>query len=422
MTPEPERRPSCEDPVLRDALPVADALARILGETRIVEKTEVVPLEKASNRILAESLPVRLDVPPRDNSAVDGYALRAADIPREGGRRLVLRGTALAGHPYAAAPIEPGTCIRITTGAPLPEGIDTVVMQEHCEVDGDGVLIGASLRPGANTRKAGEDLRRGDTLLPAGSRIGPAELGLIASQGYARVNVYLRPRVAVFSTGDEICLPGGTPGPGQIHDSNRYTLLALLNGLDADILDLGILPDEPAAVRQALESAAASTDAVITSGGVSVGEADHVKTALAALGSVEFWKVAMKPGRPLAFGRLGQTLFFGLPGNPVAVMVTFLQFVRPALQRLAGQSPETPWRISAISDVDLRKRPGRTEYQRGIMSRGAQGELHVRPWGPDGSGILRSMHEADCFIVLDHEAGPVRAGEQVDVQPFAGLM
>lgn len=417
---EPSRSPSCTDPVEAGALPLAQALAQILAAITPIAETERLPLEDCLDRTLAEPLLARLDVPPLTNSAVDGYALRAEDLPREGGRELRIVGTALAGRPSECG-VGPGEALRIMTGAPLPQGADTVLMQEHCEAGADRIRVGPGHRRGENVRAAGEDLRRGEPVFAAGRRLSPADLGLAASQGVTELNVFRRPRIALFSTGDELCPQGVEPGPGQIYDSNRFTLMGMVRRLGAEVVDLASLPDAPEVLLAELERAGAGADAVITSGGVSVGEADHVKSALAALGSVAFWKVAMKPGRPLAFGRLGRAVFFGLPGNPVAVMVTFYQLVKPALERLAGQNPEPPLLIPAVAAAPIRKRPGRTEFQRGVMWRDETGLLRVRPWGPDGSGILRSMSEANCLIVLGHDSGSLAAGEPVDVQPLAGL-
>lgn len=420
MIAEPRRQPSCDDPVLRDALPLEEARRRILAQIAPLAECERLPIEHALGRVLAEPVKALRDVPPHANSAVDGYALRGEDLPESGGRELRIVGTALAGRPLERA-IGPGEAVRIMTGAPIPPGADTVLMQEHCEAGADWVRVGPGHRVGENLRRAGEDLRRGEEVLAAGRRLRPADLGLAASQGVSELEVLRSPRVAVFSTGDELCPQGVEPGPGQIYDSNRFTLMGMLQRLGAEVIDLGSLPDDPEVMLEALERAGREADVVLTSGGVSVGEADYVKTALTTLGSVDFWKVAIKPGRPLAFGRLGDALFFGLPGNPVAVMVTFYQLVRPALLRLAGEQAPDPLLVPAVTESRLRKRPGRTEFQRGLYRREADGRLTVRPWGPDGSGILRSMSAANCFIVLPHEAGSVEAGEQVDIQPFEAL-
>jgi molybdopterin molybdotransferase len=414
---EQEREPSCTDAYEPDALRVDSARARIMAAVRPITEAETVAVQDALGRVLAADLRALMDVPPHENSAVDGYALCSADLPDRGKAELMVKGKALAGHPFAAR-IGPGECVRIMTGAPMPPGADVVVMQEHCTAGETAILIASGHRAGENVRRAGEDLRRGEVFLARGRTLGPAELGLAASQGLAEVEVIRRPRIAVFSTGDEVRAPGVALAEGQIFDSNRYTLRALLEKLGAEVIDLGIVPDSPEALRRALEQAGADGDAVITSGGVSVGEADYIKSMLRSSGEVSFWKVAIKPGRPLAFGRLGKALFFGLPGNPVAVMVAFQQFVRPAMQRLSGAQEREPLLLRARALGRLRKRPGRMEFQRGVLSRDSDGDLVVRPWGPEGSGILRSMSDANCYIVLDHDSATVEPGQTVDVQPF----
>jgi len=342
-------------------------------------------------------------------------------VPEGGTARLVMVGTALAGRPFAGE-VRAGQCVRIMTGAVLPAGADAVVMQERVTAAAEGIAVAAGLRAGDNVRRAGEDLRVGEDAVAAGRVIGPAELGLLASLGVTEVTVARRPRVAFFSTGDELRSPGEPLGEGQIYDSNRYTLFGMLTRLGAEAVDLGVVRDTPEALRAALEEASAAADVVITSGGVSVGEADFVREVLADLGEVSLWKVAIKPGRPLAFGRLGQAWFFGLPGNPVAVMVTFYAFVQPALRRLMGQSGPLPQRFTVRCLSRLAKRPGRTEYQRGILRRDADGRLAVEKTGAQGSGILSSMSAADCFIVLPPEQGAVEPGDLVEVEPFHGLV
>ncbi|RME35768.1 MAG: molybdopterin molybdenumtransferase MoeA, partial [Gammaproteobacteria bacterium] len=330
-------------------------------------------------------------------------------------------GTALAGHPFEGS-VEPGECVRIMTGAPLPEGADTVVMQEAVETEGEMVRVPAGLRPGENVRMAGEDIRRGQPVLEPGRRLTAADLGLLASVGIAEVNVFRPLRVAFFSTGDELRSIGERLRPGDVYDSNRYTLHGMLARLGAQRLDLGVVPDDPATMRRTFEEAAREADVVITSGGVSVGEADYVKGILEELGEVGFWKIAIKPGRPLAFGRVGEAVFFGLPGNPVSVMVTFYQFVQPALRRMQGEPPAEPLLVRARTVDRLKKRPGRTEFQRGRMERDTQGELTVSSVGNQGSGVLSSMHRANCFIILEPDRGGVEPGELVTVQPFDGLI
>ncbi|NIR60370.1 MAG: molybdopterin molybdenumtransferase MoeA, partial [Gammaproteobacteria bacterium] len=374
-------------------------------------------LADALGRVLAEPVRSPLDVPGHTNSAVDGYALDGRALPAGEPARFEVVGELRAG---AAAParVPAGGCVRIMTGAPLPAGADTVIMQEHAAREGAWIRVGPGHRAGQNVRQAGEDLARGQVAVAAGTRLGAAELGLLASLGVAEVAVQRRLRVAYGSTGDELRSPGEPVAGGQIYDSNRFTLRALLEGLDVEGVDLGILSDTPEAVEDALRQGARHADAIITSGGVSVGEADYVKTVLQRRGRIDFWKVAIKPGRPFACGTLDGTAFFGLPGNPVAAMVTFLQLVRPALTVMGGGRWRPPLRVRARAAAPLRKRPGRTEFQRGVLEAGADGTLTVRPWGPQGSGILRSMSEADCFVVLPHEAGPVEEGAEVLVEPF----
>ncbi len=403
-------------------LPVAEARRRILSEVAPVRGSERLALRSALGRVLAQDVVSPFDVPGHTNSAVDGYALAGSDLPAQGETALRVIGTAWAGRAFPGA-LPPGACVRIMTGAALPAGADTVIMQEHVTPQGETVRIGTGHRRGQNVRAAGEDLARGAVALARGRRLTPADLGLLASIGQAEVAVHRRVRVAFFSTGDELRSLGEALGPGMIYDSNRYTLYGMLSALGVEILDLGVVRDEREALRAAFREAGAVADAVITSGGVSVGEADYVKETLAALGQVGFWQIAMKPGRPLAFGRLLDGVFFGLPGNPVAVMVTFYQFVQPALQRMMGEDPVgAPPTFEARSVSRFRKQPGRTEFQRAIAEHDSNGELVVRATGAQGSGILRSMSQANCFVVLPEDAGNVEPGMRVAVQPFFGLM
>lgn len=398
----------------------AEALERILDTCDPIPEAEQVPLETALGRVLYEDIIAPMNVPPADNSAMDGYAVRAADLPPSGSGSLRLKGRVLAGHPLGST-VAPGECVSIMTGAPVPDGADTVVMREQAQAAAGLVQIGPGHQPGENIRRRGEDLRAGDTVLPRGRRLRPADLGLIASLGIPLAHVFRRPRVALFSTGDEVCNPGDSPRGGQIFDSNRYSLRGLLEDFGAEVLDLGILPDDAERLRSVLREAALSADVVLSSGGVSVGEADYVTGVLSELGTVSFWRIAIKPGRPLAFGTLGsRSLFFGLPGNPVAAMVTFLRFVRPALQRISGQAPEEPPSFEVPCRDALKKSPGRTEFQRGILRRDDTGRLCVEVTGRQGSGILHSMSQATCLIVLEHDRGPVAAGETVTVQLLPG--
>jgi len=411
---------SCADARESSALSVDQARHRIAHALRPLPGWEKLPVRAALDRVLAQDLLSPCNVPAHDNSAMDGYALAAADLPEGRARTLQVIGTCLAGQAWRE-PIGPGQCVRIMTGAVMPPGADTVVMQEQVERQGDRISIGTGHRAGQNVRRAGEDLAVDQIAVPAGKRLRPAELGLLASLGTAEVPVRPKPRVAFFSTGDELRSIGETLDEGQVYDSNRYTLYGMLRRLGVEPVDLGVIGDDPEALRRGFRDAAASADAVITSGGVSVGEADYVKAILGELGQVDFWKIAMKPGRPLAFGMLGDCPFFGLPGNPVAVMVTFYQLVQPALRRLAGETEYQPRRFPVPCRTRLKKRPGRTEFQRGLLELEPAGGLSVRPTGKQGSGILSSMSQADCFIVLPAETADVEPGDLVLVEPFQGL-
>lgn len=421
MSAEPENRPSCADAADPESLTVAEARRRIVQAMVPLIATERVALRDGLDRVLGETVRAPQDVPLCTNSAMDGYALAGGDLPAEGTREVECIGDAFAGHPFTGR-VYSGQCVRIMTGAPMPEGTDTVVMQEQARAEGGRISIGNRHRPGQNVRQAGEDIARGEPVLGPGRTLTPADLGLLASVGVAEIAVRRRPRVAFFSTGDELRSVGQPLGAGDVYDSNRYTLFGMLRRAGVQVSDLGVVPDEPAALESALRQAAVGADAVITSGGVSVGEADYVKGLLERLGEPYFWKIAMKPGRPLTFGRVGDAWFFGLPGNPVAVMVTFYQFVLPALSKLATGHEQPPLLFDAVSESDLRKRPGRTEFLRGILGRTADGRLTVRTTGKQGSGVLRSMSLADCFIVLPDASGDVQAGQLVTVQPFAGLI
>ncbi|MCB1748082.1 MAG: molybdopterin molybdotransferase MoeA [Gammaproteobacteria bacterium] len=411
------RDPSCDDDFDHASLTCNEAIERILAAVEVVEGHERLHLRAALGRVLAGDIHSPVDVPQHTNSAMDGYAVRAADLPTHGTARFTVIGTAFAGRPFDGA-AGAAQAVRIMTGAPLPDGTDTVIMQEHVASDGAAITVDGQHQRGQNVRAAGEDLRRGQRVLARGHRLGAAELGLVASLGIGEVDVTRRVRVAYFSTGDELRSIGEPLGRGEIFDSNRYTLYGMLREAGAEIIDMGVVRDTREAVEQALREAAAVADVVITSGGVSVGEADYIKSVLAAIGQVGFWKVAMKPGRPLAFGRIGRARFFGLPGNPVSVMVTFQQFVLPALTRMAGAAPRPPLTLQARTTATLKKRPGRMEFQRGMLARGADGVLEVTPTGDQGSGILHSMSTADCYIVLDIGCGRVEPGSLVDVQPF----
>jgi molybdopterin molybdotransferase len=416
---------SCLDGYDPDALHVDKAREAIRACLAPVAETETVATREALGRILAEDIVPAIDVPAHDNSAMDGYAVRAADLAGGGETRLEEIGTAFAGRPFDG-PVGAGQCVRVMTGAVMPRGADTVVVQEVTRKEGARIVIPAGQKARQNVRYAGEDLKKGVAVLKAGSIVRAAELGLIASLGIARVRVKRRLRVAFFSTGDELVSIGTPLAEGQIYDSNRYTLHGMLARLGVEAIDMGVVRDDPRLLEEAFRKAASEADAVVTTGGVSVGEADFVKALMAKLGEVLFWKIAMRPGRPMAFGRIesgGKGAFlFGLPGNPVAVMVTFHQFVRGALLALAGCAGDTqPPLLRVPAAAPMRKVPGRTEYQRGVLEGSVKSGFTVRPTGAQGSGVLRSMAEADCFIVLEHERGTVAAGELVSVQLMDAL-
>ncbi|MDE2368173.1 MAG: molybdopterin molybdotransferase MoeA [Burkholderiales bacterium] len=405
---------------------VAEARAAIAGALRPLDRSETVELTAALGRVLGADVVSPIDVPAHDNSAMDGYAFASADLRADAPTRLQACGTLLAGAPYAGA-VAPGSCLRIMTGAVMPAGLDTVVPHELCRVDGDTVTIEPGvIRAGENRRRRGEDLKLGLPALRAGTLLRPAELGLIASLGIDRVAVVARLRVALFSTGDELRTLGQPLDPGCIYDSNRYTLRAALERLGFEVIDLGLVADDPAALQATLEQAVARADVVLTSGGVSMGDADHVRAVLARMGEVAFWKVAMRPGRPFAFGPLraaGRSAWlFALPGNPVAALVTFYALARDALLQLAGAAARPVPMLQARCATPIRKRPGRTEFQRAIVEPAAGGGWQVRLTGSQGAGILRSMSEANALVVLRHEQGSVAAGDPVDVLLFDGLV
>lgn len=410
-----------------NALPVAQAQAFIAQLVPRVQAVESLALRSALGRVLARDIVSPIAVPSHDNSAMDGYALRSADLATDGDTLITVAGTGYAGQPFGGT-VAPGQGLRIMTGAVMPEGLDTVVPQEFTTRLDDGrVRIPAgTVKAGDNRRLRGEDLALGEPALTAGRILTPADLGLMASLGQAEVPVFRRLRVAFFSTGDELRSIGQPLDPGCVYDSNRYTIWGMLSRLGVELIDLGVVPDEPAALTAAFTQAAASADAVITSGGVSVGEADHTKQVMRELGEVLFWTIAMRPGRPMAIGRIGEpgkaAILFGLPGNPVAVMVTFYAFVRDALLAMSGAQVAPLPMLRAVSEAPLRKKPGRTEYQRGIVRQAEDGRWTVRITGAQGSGILRSMSEANGMVVLHHGQGSVAAGDLVDVMPFHGII
>ena len=422
--PKTLREISCADDYDPDSMPVDRARELIRTFLVPVTATERVHLRAALGRVLATDIVSPVAVPAHDNSAMDGYAVRFADLTPEGETTLARVGESFAGRPSGVA-VRPGECVRIFTGGVIPEGADTVVMQERAsEADGRvRIAARAVSKAGQNRRPAGEDLKAGQIVFHSGQRVHPAELGMIASLGTGEVTVFRRLRVAFFSTGDELKPIGTQLAAGEIYDSNRYTIHGMLQRLSCEILDMGVVPDVPDALERALADAAGAADVVVTSGGVSVGDADYVKSLIDKLGEVLFWKIAMKPGRPLAYGRIGHAHFFGLPGNPVSAMVTFYEFVQDALKILQGQrdiAPAPTFKVPLSSPI--RKVPGRTEFQRGILSPDGDGGFTVRTTGEQGSGILSSMSRANCFIVLPADTGDCAVGERVDVQLLEGLI
>ncbi|HJV02960.1 MAG TPA: gephyrin-like molybdotransferase Glp [Burkholderiaceae bacterium] len=417
---------SCLDAYDPDAMSVRDA-QRIIGDfITPIQSSEKVALRSALDRVLAQDVISPINVPACDNSAMDGYALRGADLPTEGSVTLAVIGIVYAGRPTALT-CGPGQCVRIMTGGAMPAGCDTVLPQELAAAIGDGsVTIAAGvLKAGDNRRFKGEDLAEGGVAIARGKVVRPADLGLIASLGLAEVAVQRRLRVAFFSTGDELRSVGETLDTGCVYDSNRYTLFGMLQRLGCDVIDMGIVKDDTVALEAALRSGCENADAIITSGGVSDGAADYTRAMMARLGDVAFWKLNMRPGRPLAFGKINSNghsaWLFGLPGNPVAVMVSFYFFARAALLHMMGANAPLPL-LRARAQAGIRKRPGRSEFQRGVLSTGVDGAPQVRLTGAQGSGILRSMSEANCMVVLRDDQGNVAEGDMVDVLPFEGLL
>ena len=410
----------CFDP-RTGLVPIADAEQRILENVDASEQIEVVPLPDALGRVLAYRATSAIDVPPHANSAMDGFAISAAALPSNGTKTFRVVGTALAGRPWV------GTCdkseiVQVMTGAVMPEGTDTVVIQEDVAVTDQTASIGAGHKPGQNVRMAGEDLAQGTLAVEAGTRIGPAELGVLASTGIGRVAVVRKPVATVFSTGDELMNAGETLTPGAIYDSNRYVLEGLLQQTGITVKNLGIIRDQAHTTIESLARASENSDVIITSGGVSTGSADYVIKALEELGEVALWRIAIRPGRPFAFGKIGNALFFGLPGNPVAVMVTYYRLVQPALRKLMGESDLNPVPVvKARAATRFRKKPNRAEVYRAVLSLDENGEPIVFSTGQQGSGLLSSMSRANCFVLLDDDAVTAEPGDSVDVQLFDGL-
>lgn len=404
-----------------NSLPVAEALARVEKSIVALDRSESLSISELLDRILAEDIHSPIDVPPYTNSAMDGYAIDGSSLPAENEKAYQLVGTVFAGTPLNR-PVPASHCARIMTGGQMPEGTDTVIMQEHVRIENDKVFIGTNHKQGQNVRHAGEDINEGQIVFKEGKRITAADIGVLASLGISQANVRSLLNVSIFSTGDELVPLGTRLKPGQIYDSNRHTLIAMLKRFGANIHDYGVIKDNRETIENAFTEAAKTADVLITTGGVSVGDADFVKETLKKMGEVNFWKIAMKPGRPLAYGKIKQCLFFGLPGNPVSTMVTFYQFVIPALIKLQGETTSQNITLPLRCSTTIRKNPGRMEFQRGIMEYDDNGELTVRSTGGQGSHMLSSMATANCFIILSVECKGVNAGEIVEVQPFAGLI
>ncbi|TNY97066.1 bifunctional molybdopterin-guanine dinucleotide biosynthesis adaptor protein MobB/molybdopterin molybdotransferase MoeA [Vibrio parahaemolyticus] len=412
-----EKDAACCDTLSPAFLSVVQGQEKILSLVNTVSEIEACKIENAYGRVLAEHIISPVNVPQYTNSAMDGYAIRSDDVDRNSYQIVA---EVMAGHAYDQ-PLEVGQAVKIMTGAPTPRNGDTVVMREQASQEGDKVTFnGANIKAGQNVRQAGEDLAIGSDVFTAGTRLASPEMGMIASLGFGEANVFRKLKVAVFSTGDEVQAPGTEQKANSIYDSNRFTIMGMLEKLGCEILDFGILEDNEQLMIEALENASAQADVVMTSGGVSVGDADYIKLALDKLGQIDFWRINMRPGRPLAFGQINNKPFFGLPGNPVAVMVSFINFVEPALRKMQGEQGWKPLKVNAIATENLRSRQGRTEFSRGIYELDNTGRLTVRTTGKQGSGILRSMSEANCLIEISPAIDTVKAGESVTIIPLQG--
>jgi molybdopterin molybdotransferase len=411
-------QPSCADPADPASISVTEALDRIEQRVLAVHACERLPIRECLGRVNNEAVKSPHNVPPLPNSAMDGFAVAIGSLQKDAVTELEEVGTAYAGNPFAGS-CASGQCVRIMTGALIPEGADAVIMQEQAEVGDNGkIRVDANHRVGENIRQAGEDVKQDETVIEAGVRLSPADLGVLASLGIGQLQVKRKPVVAFFSTGDELVPVGEPLEPGKIYDSNRYSLHGMLSRLSVDIIDLGVVRDDLDSMREVLTRASTQADLIISTGGVSVGEADFIKPALEELGTTEFWKIAIKPGRPLTFGQIGASIFMGLPGNPVAVMVTFSQFVLPAIEVLSGAHMRRPSLFRAQAMEAMRKKPGRTEFQRGIASLDENNRWQVVKTGKQGSGILTSMSRANCFIVLPDDNAGVESGDEVSIQLF----
>ncbi|HCE3220264.1 TPA: bifunctional molybdopterin-guanine dinucleotide biosynthesis adaptor protein MobB/molybdopterin molybdotransferase MoeA [Vibrio parahaemolyticus] len=412
-----EKDAACCDTLSPAFLSVVQGQEKILSLVNTVSEIEACKIENAYGRVLAEHIISPVNVPQYTNSAMDGYAIRSDDVDRDSYQVVA---EVMAGHAYDQ-PLQVGQAVKIMTGAPTPLNGDTVVMREQASQEGDKVTFnGANIKAGQNVRQAGEDLAIGSDVFTAGTRLASPEMGMIASLGFGEANVFRKLKVAVFSTGDEVQAPGTEQKANSVYDSNRFTIMGMLEKLGCEILDFGILEDNEQLMIEALENASAQADVVMTSGGVSVGDADYIKLALDKLGQIDFWRINMRPGRPLAFGQINNKPFFGLPGNPVAVMVSFINFVEPALRKMQGEQGWKPLKVNAIATENLRSRQGRTEFSRGIYELDNTGRLTVRTTGKQGSGILRSMSEANCLIEISPAIDTVKAGESVTIIPLQG--
>lgn len=412
---------SCFDPAVNSGgmLPVSESIERILMTIKAAPESENVALCDCTDRVLAKTLVSDINVPQQRNSAMDGYAVNSQGISPN--IPLTVVGRVFAGESFSGI-LASGEAVEIMTGGPIPEGADTVLIREACELSDDQLSFIGPVKMGQHVRQAGEDIAQGDEVLSAGTILHPQHIGLVASLGYDSLDVFKKPTVAVFSTGDEVVAQGENLPPNCIYDTNRFTLQGLLKRLGCRVIDLGIVDDTQIDMERTLCHASEIADLVLSSGGVSMGKADYIKSALQTVGEINFWKIAMRPGRPLAYGTIGGTPFFGLPGNPVAVMVTFTQFVQPAIRKMMGQVKWQPLRMTATAGEKLKSRYHRTDYTRGVYHIDESGQLVVMSTGAQGSGILTSMAQANCFIEITDEFDSIEAGQSVLIQPFSDLI
>ncbi|WP_438864348.1 molybdopterin molybdotransferase MoeA [Neptunicella sp.] len=400
-------------------MPVEQAIATLLSNVKSITEHEDCSVNLACGRILAEPVFAAINVPMNDNSAMDGYAVSIDDLHEQHTFKQI--GTSFAGHPFTGQ-LQAGQCVRIMTGGVLPKGANAVVMQENTQTNGNDITLLKTPHTGENVRYAGEDIAAGQTIFAQGHKLTAVDIGVLCSIGITQVSVLRKLKVALFSTGDELKQPDTPLSAGDIYDSNRPTLHLLLEKMGIDVIDLGVIEDDKAQLYEAVETCDQQADALITSGGVSVGEADFTKEILEQVGKIGFWKLAMKPGKPFAFGQLPNSQFFGLPGNPVSALVTFYQLVVPTLQKMAGMTITPRTRLPAIAREPLRKRPGRSDFQRGVYSVSDTGQIEVRTTGQQGSGILSSIANGNCFILLEQERGNVKTGELVVIEPYDHLL